>query len=204
MDACTSLAHTVLKLLEHFSQDRRLYVKSKRQRLKAKNQHGDESESEDERTVTKRVAEKAFQFSAFEVVNAPKLPTLMTQKFMNDSCINTFRSFLDFYTELQSEQIKRVLTLFHRIFVKRKQQVLLYRLDICELLSRMANDEIHIPRDSSIRKHLEDFLKHYTNCLTKALKKTPVLHVEVIISKVTLTLVTVFEIAGDDLLSPAW
>jgi hypothetical protein len=73
LDACTSLAHTVLKLLEHFSQDRRLYVKSKRQRLKAKNQHGDESESEDERAVTKRVAEKAFQFSAFEVVNTPKL-----------------------------------------------------------------------------------------------------------------------------------
>jgi hypothetical protein len=75
LEACTSLAHTVLKLLEQFSQDRRLYVKSKRQRLKSKNhEHGDESESEDERTVTKRVAEKAFQFSAFEVVQVVRLP----------------------------------------------------------------------------------------------------------------------------------
>jgi replication fork protection complex subunit Tof1/Swi1 len=98
---------------------------------------------------------------------------------MNDHCIDTHRSLLDFYVELRPEQIKRVLTFFHRIFVKRKQQVILYRLDICELLSRMVNDEINIPRESSIRKHLEDFVKHYTYSLTKALKKTPALYVEV-------------------------
>ena len=99
---------------------------------------------------------------------------------MNDHCIDTHRSLLDFYVELRPEQIKRVLTFFHRIFVKRKQQVILYRLDLCELLSRMVNDEINIPRESSIRKHLEDFVKHYTYSLTKALKKTPALYVEVI------------------------
>jgi len=86
---------------------------------------------------------------------------------------------LDFYAELRPEQIKRILVFFHRIFVKRKQQVILYRLDICELLSRMVNDEVNIPRDSSTRKHLEDFFKHYTYSLTKALKRTPALFVEV-------------------------
>jgi replication fork protection complex subunit TIMELESS/Tof1/Swi1 len=69
---------------------------------------------------------------------------------------------------------------FHRIFFKRKQQVILYRLDICELLVRMIGDEINIPRQSSIRKHLEDFVNHYTNSLTKALTKTPALYTEVI------------------------
>lgn len=98
---------------------------------------------------------------------------------MNDHCIDTHRALLDFYAELRPEQIKRVLTFFHRVFVKRKQQVILYRLDICELLSRMVKDEINIPRDSSIRKHLEDFVKHYTYSLTKALKNTPALYVEV-------------------------
>jgi hypothetical protein len=70
LDSCTSLAHTVLKLLEQFSQDRRLYVKSKRQRLKSDNGdgQGSETESEDERSTNKRVAEKAFHFSAFESV----------------------------------------------------------------------------------------------------------------------------------------
>ena len=99
---------------------------------------------------------------------------------MNDHCIDTHRSLLDFYVELRPEQIKRVLTFFHRIFVKRKQQVILYRLDICELLSRMVNDEINIPRESSIRRHLEDFVKHYSYSLIKALKKTPALYVEVL------------------------
>ncbi len=71
MDACTALAHTVLKLLEHFSQDRRLYIRSKRQKIKNKqDDQGGESESEDERTVTRRVAEKAFQFSSFETVRS--------------------------------------------------------------------------------------------------------------------------------------
>jgi len=70
LDACTSLASTVLKLLEQFSQDRRLYVKSKRQRTKNSTTHQDDvdSEAEDERAVTKRVAEKAFQFTSFESV----------------------------------------------------------------------------------------------------------------------------------------
>lgn len=69
LDACTALAHTVLKLLEQFSQDRRLYIRSKRQKLKNKqDDQGGESESEDERTVTRKVAEKAFQFSSFESV----------------------------------------------------------------------------------------------------------------------------------------
>src|SRR5271156_1093294 len=68
LDACTSLAHIVLKVLEQFSQDQRMYIKSKRQRKASKNrQHGDESDSEDERQA-KRVSEKAFQFTAFEIV----------------------------------------------------------------------------------------------------------------------------------------
>jgi len=98
---------------------------------------------------------------------------------MNDKCVSTFRSLLDYYEELRPDQIKRVLTFFHRLFVKRKQHVILYRLDICELLSRMVNDEINIPRDAPIRKHLEEFVKHYSRCLTKALAKTPALYVEV-------------------------
>jgi replication fork protection complex subunit Tof1/Swi1 len=98
---------------------------------------------------------------------------------MNDHCVTTFCTFLDHYTELRPDQIKRVLVFFHRIFVKRKQQVILYRLDVCELLSRMVNDEINIPRDSSIRKHLEDFVKHYMSCLVKAFRKTSALYVEV-------------------------
>ena|SRR3981189_336780 len=75
LDACTALTHTVLKLLEQFSQDRRLYIRSKRQKLRNKqDDQGGESESEDERTVTRKVAEKAFQFSAFESVRIHDLP----------------------------------------------------------------------------------------------------------------------------------
>lgn len=103
---------------------------------------------------------------------------------MNDHCVDTFLSLLDFYIELRPEQIKRVLTFFHRIFVKRKKQVILYRLDICELLSRMVNDEINILPNSSIRKYLEDFMKHYTNVLIKALRKTPALYIEVSVSSI--------------------
>jgi hypothetical protein len=73
LDACTSLTHTVLKLLEQFSEDRRLYVKSKRQNKKSVNsnvQNDDgNSEDEDEPTIRRRVTEKAFQFKAFEQVS---------------------------------------------------------------------------------------------------------------------------------------
>jgi replication fork protection complex subunit Tof1/Swi1 len=89
---------------------------------------------------------------------------------------------LENYIELRPEQIKRVLVFFHLVFVRRKQQIIMYRLDICELLSRMVNDEINIPQGSTTRKHLEEFVKHYMSCLTKALKKTPALYVEVTLS----------------------
>jgi hypothetical protein len=73
LDACTSLTHTVLKLLEQFSEDQRLYVKSKRQSKKfsrANVQNDDEnSEDEDEPTIRRRATEKAFQFKAFEQVS---------------------------------------------------------------------------------------------------------------------------------------
>ena len=70
LDACTSLAHTVLKLLEQYSHDHHVYVKSKRQRKKTQKDatSGGESESEDDRPKAKSVAEKAFQFTAFEMV----------------------------------------------------------------------------------------------------------------------------------------
>jgi len=183
LDACTSLAHTVLKLLEQFSQDQRLYVKSKRQRKRREKEQGgdEESETEENKALSKTVAEKSFQFAAFEIVNSSDCSSNV-QKFANDRCINTFRSLLDFYVELRPDQIKRVLVYFHRIFVKRKQQVILYRLDICELLARMINDEISVPRQTSIRKHLEDFVNHYINCLTRALIKTPALFIEVLFS----------------------
>jgi len=72
LDACTSLAQTVLKLLEVFSQDQRLYIKSKRQKKRSTNtdvqEDGSNSEDEDQPTARKRVAEKAFQFQLFEAV----------------------------------------------------------------------------------------------------------------------------------------
>ena len=176
LDACTSLTHTVLKVLEEFSQDKRIFVKSRRQR-KAKDSVAEgESESDDERGAARRVAEKSFQFSSFESVCRPN--TRLIKKFVNDQCITTFRTFLSHYPELRPDQIKRVLVFFHRIFVKRKQQVIMYRLDICELLLRMVRDEVNIPRGAPIRKHLEDFFKHYTHALTKTLIKSPALYVE--------------------------
>jgi replication fork protection complex subunit Tof1/Swi1 len=71
LDACTSLTHTILKVLEAFSEDRRLYIKSKRQRKVKKNANEGESESDDDRPSNRTVAEKAFQFQSFETVSLP-------------------------------------------------------------------------------------------------------------------------------------
>jgi hypothetical protein len=72
LDSCTSLTHTVLKLLEQFSEDQRLYVKSKRQRKRNEKDPapGDESEAEEDQPRAKTVAEKSFHFAAFELVTS--------------------------------------------------------------------------------------------------------------------------------------
>ncbi|KAG4306463.1 hypothetical protein PORY_000451 [Pneumocystis oryctolagi] len=178
LNTCTELVHILLKMLEKYSNTKtHMYVRV-RQRQSKKTEtdlhQSDifESDNEDSQGKAKLVLkEKPFEFFKFE------------KKFVNDRCIDTFRTFLGYYKELTPEQIKRVITFFHRIFVKQKAEIYMFRLDICELLNRMINDDVNFSKRNPSRHEVEKFVKFYMKRLTCVISQSPALYIELLFHK---------------------
>ncbi|KAK9322088.1 timeless protein-domain-containing protein [Lipomyces orientalis] len=189
MAACCDLVYMVLKILESYSnQNTHLYVRGKRQRArksKLSNSSPGEvndkgytilSSDEDDNLAQQKSTERAFEFARFE------------RKFFTQNCIDMFRSVLVTHADLSDQQIKRIISFFHRIFFKREEEPLLYRLDFMLVLHRLLDPRKGISLAKSARKDVELFMKHYVRRLAKALLDRPVLYVELLFTKMPDTL----------------
>ena len=126
------------------------------------------SDDENVETESRRtVAERTFNFNNFEA------------KYLSQTSVNTFVSLLSFYRELNYNQIKRAIHFLHRIFVKREMEMLLYRMDIVELMNRIVQDSTALPSSHKAYIEVHQFVKHFTKRLTAKLKERPSLIVEV-------------------------
>lgn len=183
LDACTELAHFHLRLLEQYSkQNTYIFVKAKRQKTRRKkapvaegeqavtlNESDDEVEAENRRNVR----ERTFDFIRYE------------SKFLTNSCVDTFLKHLAYYNELEYVQIKRALSFLHRVFVKREQETVLFRIDVLDLLNRMVQGKDALPHSHPAFKEVDQFTKYYIKQLVRKLQKTPALYVELLFSKTT-------------------
>ncbi|KAK9366495.1 timeless protein-domain-containing protein [Lipomyces kononenkoae] len=190
MTACCDLVYTVLKTLETYSnEDARLYIRGKKKRSrkhKPSNSPQDDtndkgynvlsSEEEDNNITRQQAKERSFEFRRFE------------RKFFTQNCIDMFRSVLATYADLSEPQIKRIISFFHRIFFKREEEVLLYRLDFMLVLRRCLDPREGISFSNSARKEVELFMKNYVRKLAKALEDRPALYVELSFTKMPDTL----------------
>ncbi|KTW30789.1 hypothetical protein T552_00501 [Pneumocystis carinii B80] len=179
LNISTELVHNLLKMLEKYSKTKDymyVRVRQRQNRKKDVNASNQEealgSDNDNSQLESKlRYKERSFEFSKFE------------KKFVNDHCIDTFRTFLEYYRELTPEQIKRVISFFYRIFVKQKAEIYLFRLDICELFNRMLNDDIYFSKSHPTRVELEKFIKFYMKRLISVISKSPALYVELLFHK---------------------
>lgn len=174
------LTHVVLKMLEAYSKEHTaLFVKTKRRQRKAKkaiepaeahdSSENEENEQEESRRVT---TERKFEFSRFEA------------KYITESTLDTYKTFLETYKELSSREIMWVLTFFHRTFVKREARGLFFSLDLISLLSRMTGHSSEgLPHSHPARKDVEQFMTYYTKKLLQSLERTPALFVELLFDK---------------------
>ncbi|PWW75482.1 timeless-domain-containing protein [Tuber magnatum] len=177
LDDCTEMVHVHLKMLERFSkQHEHLFIRS-RKRARAQRRKstagGDGAEGvpeeEDEEDEDEEIAklskvtmkERAFDYSRFE------------RKFLTQGCVNTFLAFIGNYKELNYGQMKRAIIFFHRVFVKREQEVLLFRIDVIELFNRILQGPDGLPNSHPARKEMDRFFKHYMRKLVKMLEKRP-------------------------------
>jgi replication fork protection complex subunit Tof1/Swi1 len=143
LDAVTECTHVFVRMLERYSKvNVDLQIRSKRrarrkQKQKQKQQpEGTEANpvaaeeeaeqaEDEERELYQAASERKFDFAKFSA------------KFMNQGCVNTFLSLLNFYSDLTPEQLKRCHRYFYRLAFKNELAILLFRVDILLLFHRL-------------------------------------------------------------------
>lgn len=189
LDAATELAHVFLRMLERYSKinvdmqvrSKRRAKKRKKEAAQAENQEGAENEeelnSEDEELIdaAQVTKERAFDFKRFAA------------KFCNQSCVNTFVAFTEFYRELNSEQLKRAHRYFYRVAFKQEMTTLLFRLDIIGLFHRMIKGPGGLDSGKPTFKEWEEFVRQIIRRLVKRIDQRPALITELLFSKMNST-----------------
>ncbi|KAF2872138.1 timeless protein-domain-containing protein [Massariosphaeria phaeospora] len=183
LDAVTELSHVFLRMLERYAkQNVDLQVRSKRRARKirkkqaqAQGEEGEEghvSETEDIAAAQKVVSERKFDFTRFAA------------KFLNQSSVNTFVSFIKYYKELNTEQLKRAHRFFYRVTFKMEIGVLLYRVDILQLFNKMIKGPEGLDPELPSFKEWEEFTRHFFRTVVKRVQERPELIVEMLFSKI--------------------
>ena len=188
LDSCTELSHVFLRILEHYSRENiNLQVRSRRRARKSKKaaakQHeqpneddGNEaSEMEDVAEAERVTRERKFDFTRFSV------------KFMTQSCINTFVSFTKYYTDLDTEQLKRAHRFFYRVAFKQNLSVMLFRLDIIALFNKMIKGPEGLDSAGPMFKDWDELVRQLIKKLIKKLEQRPELAIELLFSKINST-----------------
>lgn len=146
LDAVTACTHVFIRMLERYSKiNVDLQIRSKRRARRkqkqkqkpegaeanaadtnaaAEEEDAEEAEQE-ERELQLTASERKFDFAKFSA------------KFMNQKCVDTFLSLLNFYKDLTPEQLKRCHRYFYRLAFKNELVVLLFRVDILLLFNRL-------------------------------------------------------------------
>lgn len=188
LDSCTELSHVFLRMLERYSKENvDLHVRSRRRARKKRkavakpneeNEYmngGEDSEAEDEAEAERVSKERKFDFGRF------------ASKFVAQACINTFVSFVKYYNDLNTEQLKRAHRFFYRVAFKGEQSVLLYRLDIIALFHKMIKGPDGLDSAGPLFREWEELVRQLFKGLTKKLQRTPALAVELLFSKISST-----------------
>ncbi|KAI9683083.1 MAG: Topoisomerase 1-associated factor 1 [Trizodia sp. TS-e1964] len=190
LDACTELAHVHLRMLERYSkQNTELQVRSKRRVRKKKlieNQSTEEphasnienineEQAEDIADALKVSKERKFDFARF------------VGKFVSQGCINTFVTFTKYFEDLTPEQLKRAHRYFHRIAFKMELSVMLFRVDILALFTKMMKGPEGMDPSLPAYKEWDELVRQLIRRMTKKIEQRPQLIVEMLFSKTTST-----------------
>jgi replication fork protection complex subunit Tof1/Swi1 len=187
LDAVTELSHVFLRMLERYAkQNMDMQIRSKRRARKIKKKEaetqgatneedGHVSETEDLQQAQRTVSERKFDFNRFAA------------KFVNQSSVNTFVAFAKYFSDLDTEQLKRAHRFFHRVAFKMELGVLLCRVDILQLFTKMMKGPGGLDKESPAYKEWDDLVKHFFRQVTKKVQERPELVVEMLFSKIPAT-----------------
>lgn len=188
LDSCTELSHVFLRILERYSRENvDLQVRSRRRARKSKkavakergetNEDDDDQASEMEDVVeAERVSrERKFDFTRFSA------------KFMTQHCVDSFVSFTKYYSDLNTEQLKRAHRFFYRVAFKQDLSVMLFRLDIVALFNKMIKGPESLDTTGPMYREWDELIRQSLKKLFKKLKQRPELAIELLFSKISST-----------------
>lgn len=170
-----SVVHIILKSFESFAnEDVKFYVQYKRKRKANNSKRVNNLDKDTEDSLRDVIDASDDEFTdqrTREVTRERKLNFQATEsKFFHTSIVTSYIEFLSRYRDLSSEEIKWCISYFHRLFVKRKDYTGLYRLDFMQTLQKLRND---VPRSSSIRKHVDEFIYYFMKKFKQAFERFP-------------------------------
>lgn len=170
-----SIVHILLKCFESLAnEDVKLFIKTRRKMSKLGRNGGlnrdmdkqhwhlidkDSDDEDDEAEIKYITQERKLDFKNTEV------------KFFHADTVSTHIQYLSKFEDLSREEIKKGISYFHRLFVVRKDFSSLYRLDFMNIIYRLR---LFLPKGSSIRKHVEEFIVYFMKKFKTAFERFPV------------------------------
>lgn len=179
LDAATELVHQFLRTLEQYSkQNVDMQIRSRRRaRQKKKDTGGDDdgedvdNSADDEPNAERTSKERKFDFHRF------------TSRFSPQGVVDTFAAFLKFYRELNTTQLKRIHRYFYRLAFKQDMSVMLFRVDLIQLLHNMVKGTDALEKTSPMFKDWEELVKQILRKCVKKIEERPEMLVEMLFSK---------------------
>lgn len=161
LNVVVSVTNIILKCFDSFAnQDVHVFIRTKRRQIKKGISNEQDSLGELSESSSKQIIkERKLDFQRTE-----------TQFFHKDT-VSTFIIYLSRFEELTDKDIKNCLAFFHRLFVVKKDFTGLYRLDFMNVLYKLRSG---LPRSSSVRKTVDDFIYHFMKKLKIAFERFPI------------------------------
>lgn len=190
LDAATELVHHFLSVLKSYSQQNvDMQVRSRKRARRKKNktdqptadgadadaEEAEDGSDNDEQAAERAVKERKFDFHRF------------TSRFTPQGVVDTFVAFTKFYRDLTDAQLKRCHRYFYRMAFKQDMAVMLFRVDIIQLLHNMVKGPDALDKSTSSYKEWEELVKQILRKCFKKLEERPELLVEMLFSKLQST-----------------
>ncbi|KAL7948959.1 timeless domain-containing protein [Trichoderma barbatum] len=189
LDAATELVHNFLRILEAYSkQNADMQVRSRKRTRQKKNKDQQQQATEDgapaeenddsanDEEATERTSkERKFDFQRFAA------------RFTPQGVVDTFIKYTRFYRDMDDTQLKRAHRFFYRLAFKQEMSVMLFRVDIIQLLYNMIKGPEPLDKSSSMYKDWEELVKQILRKCFKKIEQRPELIIEMLFSKLQST-----------------
>ncbi|CAH6719158.1 topoisomerase 1-associated factor 1 [[Candida] jaroonii] len=176
LSKCIYLVHILLKSFESFTKENiTLYIKKRRKKYKKdkKSLYNDIESRMNSRVED--LMDESDEEADHERAKSEKLERELDLqrtelRFFHTSTVNSYIDYLSEYEDLSHEEVKRCLSYFHRLFVVKKDHNALFRLDFMIILQKLRG---YLPKKSSIRNHVDDFIIYFMKKFKPAFERFP-------------------------------